>query len=855
MPPQVSDQELGDAFLQSVEHGSFPQSEDVASASVSADALPKLLEAVGKAREDTKEQIRQISREAAPDIDGWISQARKLQGDIKCSQATAKEIVQQAESGKEKSDHLQDAATKVSFLYSEIAYNESLVQVVEQLQDISTLVESAQDAAVRSHIMHALERLEDADGAFKRLGPFENTRAVGLLKTRSGELRHAIVENVTESWNALITVDTAEKKVTLKDEIEREATVHIGTVVDALTKLGILDNFIARLARDLDTAIISPRLSIDADQIVSALTIEGDEAQAVGAVSDVSVKAALEDIQAISEYLSTRLPPTIAVPLSEKLVPAIASRLITKWLLPAVPLSTNGVLEFQETLSLVLGLVEFFDELEWSGQNRLTDWVDKSAEIWLATQKEASIAQLQRILPKQAQQKKMVERVETQILSKGDAMLGGQEDNEEDWGADWGEEEAAPEEANPLTEEVEEEDVSAWGIDDDEPQEAEKDAIADKPEQTEDDVDDWGADWDDENSKPAPSEPAPKTTTNPNANGAASTSQKATATREVTLRETYTVTAIPDSILEIILQVIAEVETLNSPQLKDSAINPASGGLYAIPGLLLAMYRATAATHYSKHDAANMLIYNDCMHLSDRLSQLLASQLANEPASTLPPHLRPSARLKPSLEQNIKAIDSFGNRAYGREMESQRTIIRDHLDAAQGFAGCTNMPFAAECDNAIMMTINRIADVKNQWKPILSHSALLQSLGSLVGTALGKFITDVEDMSDIAEDESGKLHGYCKSLSTLSVHFQTDNDEEGSEGMDMSSRFVANWFKFQYLSEILDSSLADIKYFWTDGGLKLEMKAEEVVDLLKALFAESEHRRKAIAVIRRTSMS
>jgi hypothetical protein len=57
MGTQVSDQELGDAFLQSVEHGSYPQSEHVASASVSPAALPKLLEVVGKAREDTKVYI------------------------------------------------------------------------------------------------------------------------------------------------------------------------------------------------------------------------------------------------------------------------------------------------------------------------------------------------------------------------------------------------------------------------------------------------------------------------------------------------------------------------------------------------------------------------------------------------------------------------------------------------------------------------------------------------------------------------------------------------------------------------------------------------------------------------------
>ena len=113
-------------------------------------------------------------------------------------------------------------------------------------------------------------------------------------------------------------------------------------------------------------------------------------------------------------------------------------------------------------------------------------------------------------------------------------------------------------------------------------------------------------------------------------------------------------------------------------------------------------------------------------------------------------------------------------------------------------------------------------------------------------------MNDVEDKADIAEDESRKLHGYCVSLSTLAQHFQTEDDN--GEIRDMAGVYTPNWFKFQYLSEILDSSLADIKYFWTDGELKLEMEAEEVIGLIEALFAPTDHRRRAIAEIRRTSV-
>lgn len=54
MSASVSDQELGDSLLHSVESGSFPQSEHLASAPVGSEALPKLRQTLEKARDDTK---------------------------------------------------------------------------------------------------------------------------------------------------------------------------------------------------------------------------------------------------------------------------------------------------------------------------------------------------------------------------------------------------------------------------------------------------------------------------------------------------------------------------------------------------------------------------------------------------------------------------------------------------------------------------------------------------------------------------------------------------------------------------------------------------------------------------------
>lgn len=844
MAPTPSHQTLGDAVLQSMQHGVFPQDEHVASAPVSSTALLTLLEAVGRARDDTKTQIRTLSRDAAPDVDGWIAQAHRLQDDIKGSQAMAKEIVQHAEHGKEHTARAQDSTSKVGLLHSEIAYNESLVQVVRQLRDITILLESAQNVAMRGTIIHALQILEDAHHAFRKLGPFEATRAVGVLKTKEEQLRKTMVETVTKSWDALLTVDDATSTISLKQSLEDRSGMDLTVIADALARLDLLDGAISRLSHDLDRIIVSPRLNMRSNQIVSAFAIQHDLIRREGAIKDSSIKSALEDVHSLAEYLHLCLPARISIPLSAKLVPVIASRLISSLLLPAVPLAMNDVQTFQEALSYVLGLVEYLDELGWSGQNCLTEWVEKSAEVWLAKQKEAAIAHIQSILPKRAKERKAVERVETQLVSKGDALHVGN-DEDDDWGTDWDDhDESRTDQKN----QGDEEDISAWGEEGDGIKEIIVESKAITASSNEEDADEWGAEWGDEDE--TIQDASAKSTNIPSelmeANG-----RKTPVGQKVTLRETYTVTAVPDSIMETILQVITDVQTLNGPDLMTSAISPASGGLYAIPNLLLAMYRATAAMHYSRDTASNMLIYNDCQRLSDRLRDLLKQLLASNNTITLPHHLKPLARLSPQLEVNIETIDGFGKRAYGREMESQRQILRDHLEDAQGFQGCTNMPFATVCDDAIATTIDRIGDVKRQWQNILSHSALLQSLGSLVSAVLAKFINDVEELSDIAADESRKLHSYCVSLATLSQHFQTQDDIE--ESRDMVSIYTPNWFKFQYLSEILDSSLADIKYFWTDGGLKLEMEADEVVNLIEALFAPSDHRRRAIAEIKRNS--
>jgi centromere/kinetochore protein ZW10 len=271
------------------------------------------------------------------------------------------------------------------------------------------------------------------------------------------------------------------------------------------------------------------------------------------------------------------------------------------------------------------------------------------------------------------------------------------------------------------------------------------------------------------------------------------------------------------------------------PRFSDSRVSSSGSGLLALPTLILAMFKATAPSFYTlKLNAGQIYLYNDSMYLAEEIRKLVdGSQVT---------------RLAPDVE----GLERFGKLSYSKEMQTQRTIVTDLLDGSQGFAHCSEQPFLGECENAIEATVDRTRDVYKEWQPILSHSALLQAIGSLLSTVINKVIIDIEDLSDISEAESQQLVSFCNKLSKLEDLFMPETAAD-AQSVSMAAVYVRNWLKFQYLVNVLESSLADIKFLWTEGELHLEFTPEEVIDLIEALFSESDHRRRAIAEIRRAS--
>ena len=627
-----------------------------------------------------------------------------------------------------------------------------------------------------------------------------------------------------------------------------------------MTKLQVFDNVLLPFCKDLEMFVVAPRLQVAVNGEVASLAVDGDEISVSGQSSDLSAEALFSDLDSIIAFLRTRLPSSVLEPLAQHLMPYLISRLVSTWLASAVPEDLDGMEDFEDSMSLVQKFGNSLDSYNWPGKRGLVEWTRSIPDVWLRKRQEHSLNEIRKSLSMGIGATEQVERIETQVLSRHDEVFASNGGGD-DWNAGWSDDESDSPikmQAGRTSQAVEgedEEDVSAWGLDD-EKENGTGQENQDTSATADDDADTWG--WGDENEAEESKKASPPSESNrkkSQINGLAEA--PGPVEREITLKETYNITSLPKEILEMIIQIVSDAEKLETSDLVNSPIASAASNLLSLPGLVLAMYRASASTSYASHTSGSMFLYNDSLWLAERLQQLCSNHTTRSGK-----HIQSRTAHNLNLEAHVPALESYGKRAYAKEMESQRTIITDLLDGAQGFTNCTEHPFNQECDIAIASTVDRLRGLHEQWKDVLSHSALLQSLGSLLSTVINKVVLDIEDMSDISEPESQQLTAYCNRIAALEdlflpisqpptdpragVHPQS-NDQDL---VPLTALYAPHWRKFQHLATILESPLVDIKHSWTDGDLGLDFDTEELVDLIVALFADTPHRRGAVAEIR-----
>lgn len=208
--------------------------------------------------------------------------------------------------------------------------------------------------------------------------------------------------------------------------------------------------------------------------------------------------------------------------------------------------------------------------------------------------------------------------------------------------------------------------------------------------------------------------------------------------------------------------------------------------------------------------------------------------------------LGPRAQGKVRLDSEIEALEKFSRRAYGNEMSTQRTIITDLLGGAQNFL--QQGTDANDNQLAITSIVAHIRQLSKEWKKILSKSAWAQAVGSLLSTLAKKIIIDVEDLTSLGADEAYRVASLISMIIKLDDLFLPD--DKSAPQIPMTSQYAPNWLKLNFLSEVLQSDLKDLKYLWFESDLSVYFTAQEVVELIELSFESNYRTREAITRIR-----
>ena len=806
-----------------------------------------------------KNDIRTRSRALAPDVDGWISSAKQVKADIQGSKNEAREIVQQGDQGRQLRADVLDSDNQAQLLEKELVFNQDLESSLRRLQAIHGRLDQIQRAILDDKLLEAADALTPAQEDIRTLASSNNVRVFEAFSSNVADLRNELVTRLDERWQNHVFLDKQRSAVTIKSKEDGKLPLNmrifltevgynaldVESITTAMRRIGTFENTVSSLSKNIELLLLRPRMLVQADGSIRSISISGRTIASSEEDHDLSAESLFSDIIALIKFFCQELPLSMTKPLSQILMPALLSPLVSLWLMSAVPEHLDGMEDFQHTVSFVKDFGSRLDALQWPGKKELDQWTANVPNTWLRKRQETVLNNVRKLLSRGISSTETVERKETHIISNKDEILAVNAKND-DWNTRWSDDDEESKENAPIspqndqTNKSDDEDVSAWGFEDAKEDQAELPQSPNSPEDVleDDGAADWG--WGAEDDQSPVTE---KKAEAEKANGVHRPKQQ-NDQQQITLTEVYTITSLPKELSDIISNVISDYTQLQSPSYARSPFRQCAPSLASLPALALALFRASSPIAYDAHPSSNMLLYNDCLWLAEHLDSLY--------------HNVPEKQGSNKQELNIKVLtttlQSHGRRSYSKEMDSQRTIITDLLDGAQGFANCTVHPFNQECDLAVDSTIKRLRHLHQEWKSVLSHSALVQAIGSLLSTVCSKMILDIEDLSDISEPQSQQLKRYFTQIASLEDIF-TPEAPEGSSPEDGSSvpvtaAYVPSWFRFQYLGLILDGSMSDILDLWNEQDLSLEFKVEELIDLVKALFEDGPRRRSAILEIR-----
>jgi len=505
---------------------------------------------------------------------------------------------------------LHDIEAKADFLVRELNYNQQVQLALRGIKAVNQTLDQVERARDDRRILDALHLLEKSWTQLDEIPVSKSCRAIRLLDIRAFELKRDVHEVFDHVWNTLVHVDVEHGRVSVRDTAEGEP-MSLTDAVIGLKAYKEVDKRMQDLWHDIDQAIIGPRMDIS-QTTLPTVTVE-DSVLRMSGNADKTIKSLFVDLEKILRFLLEKLPADLVESISSVMMPEVTARITHVWLDQAVPSSLKEMEEFQDVIGVAREFCETLKSLQLTGFGELREWVDSAPRVWLGKCRESALDSVRSKLAEGLGQSKQVEKIEKQMVSRTEgkdlasrAAIADVDDH--GWDEAWPDEEEDIKDEKPsepvaaLAQPAAGEDdgTDAWGWNDEDAHTEQKPGEA--AEEKKDDEDDpttawgWGDDAQNEESTEAstapPSKPLP--------------TQDPGATRELTLKETYYISSMPEPVLALILAIIEDGAALTQEGYENSPVTAAAVGLFSLPTLALAMFRAVSPYYYASDMGGSM---------------------------------------------------------------------------------------------------------------------------------------------------------------------------------------------------------------------------------------------------------
>ncbi|KAE9389750.1 hypothetical protein BT96DRAFT_889918 [Gymnopus androsaceus JB14] len=321
-------------------------------------------------------------------------------------------------------------------------------------------------------------------------------------------------------------------------------------------------------------------------------------------------------------------------------------------------------------------------------------------------------------------------------------------------------------------------------------------------------------------------------------------------------KETYLVSSRTNDILSLVKETMRESREfaespLASTLVSSSSSSTAGSTLNLTCASILDLYRALYPVLQLNSDSIEnggpIKFSNDCAYLAGEIGELLVSgsELGSGPEAV-------NKRLRECVAALKVLSDSWFEDAIETHRQQIDTIITSLTLSPSGssypssFSHTTSQDRYDQCETALSLVLKYIRSLSKLYKPptgILTKTRYYTALGSVTNTALTRVITEILELGDITEEESHRLGELCRIFGALEGLFVEDPEQPS-----FIVAYVPSWLKFSYLGELLEASLADITYLFSEGAL-VDFDVEELARLVRALFADTPLRASTIAKI------